>query len=65
MRRLMTATLTERDWVRVVHAINSSLTRKAKRGDIRGADEMKLIGVSLVRQCGLQRADEKQKGRGR
>lgn len=61
MKATITATLSPRDWVRVIHAVDSSFTRKAKRGDSQGADEMQLIGRALIRQCSPQRASEKQK----
>lgn len=59
---MTTATLPVRDWVRVLHAIESSHARKAKRGDKRGADEMELIFRALARQCN-PRVAEKQKGK--
>lgn len=65
MKATITATLSPRDWVRVIHAVDSSMTRKAKRGDRDGASEMELIGRALIRQCRPQRAGEKQKGEGR
>lgn len=46
-----TVTLSRRDWGHVLNAIESSFTRKLKRGDEKAADEMWLIYESVVYQC--------------
>ena len=46
-----TVTLQLSDWQHILHAIESSFVRKVKRGDVRAADEMQLIGLALARQC--------------
>lgn len=50
MSRLRTVTLTAADWSHVVNAVASSFDRKVKRKDGRAADEMALIGRSIIRQ---------------
>ena len=47
-------TLSTADWIHIVHAIESSFTRKTKRGEHKKADEMMLIGLSILRQAGLR-----------
>ena len=46
-------TLPTADWLHIVHAVESSFTRKTKRGEHKKADEMMLIGLSILRQTGL------------
>jgi hypothetical protein len=50
VRPLSAVTLPVRDWVHVINAVESSFQRKVKRKDFNGADEMKLIGMSIVQQ---------------
>lgn len=52
---LVAVTLPARDWVHVVNAVESSFGRKYKRGDKRAADEMELIGRSIIRQVKEER----------
>jgi hypothetical protein len=52
---LAAVTLPTRDWVRVVHAVESSFQRKTKRGEHKAADEMTLIGLSILQQAGLRK----------
>jgi hypothetical protein len=42
------------DWIHVVHAVESSFQRKTERGQHKKADEMMLIGLSILRQSGLK-----------
>jgi hypothetical protein len=51
---LAAVTLPAADWIRIVHAVESSFTRKTKRGEHKKADEMMLIGLSILRQAGLR-----------
>jgi hypothetical protein len=51
---LAAVSLSARDWTRVVHAVESSLVRKTKRGEHKAADEMQLIGLSILQQAGLR-----------
>ena len=51
-------TLSLPDWIRVIHALDSSLTRKHKRGDARGAVEMHLIAKAIIRQVDLQQSEK-------
>lgn len=48
-------TLPLADWIHIVHAVESSFVRKTKRGQHKPADEMKLIGLSIIEQAGLRR----------
>lgn len=50
VRGLATASLPMADWVHVVNAVESSFQRKKARGEHKKADEMQLIGISLIRQ---------------
>jgi hypothetical protein len=47
---LAAVTLPVRDWAHVINAVESSFQRKVKRGDIKAADEMRLIDLSIIRQ---------------
>ena len=51
---LKTVTLSLRDWQHVFNAVESSFQRKTKRGEHKAADEMMLIGLSILRQAGLR-----------
>jgi hypothetical protein len=55
---LAAVTLPTRDWVRVVHAVESSFQRKTKRKEHRAADDMMMIGLSILRQAGLRQEAE-------
>lgn len=50
VRPLAAVTLPLRDWIHVINAVESSYQRKKKRGDAKGADEMMLIGTSIIQQ---------------
>jgi hypothetical protein len=54
VRPITAITLPTADWIHIVHAIESSFARKTKRGEHKKADEMMLIGLSILRQAGLR-----------
>jgi hypothetical protein len=55
VRPITAVTLPTADWIHIVHAIESSFTRKTKRGEHKKADEMMLIGLSIIQQAGLRK----------
>jgi hypothetical protein len=55
VRPLAAVTLPVRDWVHVINAVESSFQRKKKRGELKKADEMQLIGLSILQQAGLRK----------
>lgn len=48
--QIATVALPLRDWIHVIHAVESSYARKKKRGEGKKADEMFLIGTAIHRQ---------------
>ncbi len=54
VKPITSVTLPTADWIHIVHAVESSFTRKTKRGEHKKADEMMLIGLSILRQAGLR-----------
>jgi hypothetical protein len=43
------------DWIHIVNAVESSFQRKTMRGEHKKADEMMLIGLSIIQQAGLRK----------
>lgn len=48
---LLQVTLPLADWQHVLNAVESSLQRKKKRGDKRGADERAVMIEAILTQC--------------
>ncbi len=55
VKPITAVTLPTADWIHVVHAVESSFQRKTKRREHRAADEMMLIGLSILQQAGLRK----------
>ena len=54
VKPITAVTLPTADWIHIVHAVESSFQRKTKRGEHKAADEMMLIGLSILQQAGLR-----------
>jgi hypothetical protein len=54
VRPITAVTLPTADWIHIVHAVESSFQRKTQRGEHKAADEMMLIGLSILQQAGLR-----------
>jgi len=55
VRPITAVTLPTADWIHIVHTVESSFQRKTKRGEHKAADEMMLIGLSILQQAGLRK----------
>ena len=55
VRPITSVMLPTADWIHIVHAVESSFQRKTQRGEHKKADEMMLIGLSILQQAGLRK----------